>query len=124
MSIDRFPTTLPVPFSKVVRAGGFLFLSGVVAMDKDGQIVEGDITAQTRLVLARINETLAERGASMADVIRATVWLSNLSDFDAFNAEYGKHFTDGLPSRSAVQAGLYPGALVEIEVQAFDRSAA
>jgi reactive intermediate/imine deaminase len=116
--IERFPTPLPVPFSKAVRAGGFLFLSGQLAMNADGSIVEGGIQVQTKFVLERIAATLEEVGSSMAEVVKATVWLSSLDDFAAFNEEYKKHFAAGLPTRSTVEAKLYKGALVEIELQA------
>lgn len=115
--IQRYPTPLPVPFSKAVRAGGFLFLSGQLAMDTNGNILEGDVVAQTRAVLECVAATLQECGASMADVVRTTVWLGNLDDFAAFNEEYRRHFT-GLPARSTVEARLYRNAAVEIEVQA------
>jgi len=118
-AIRRHPTPLPVPFSKAVRAGDFLFLSGVLAMDAQARIVEGDVQVQTRVILDRIVATLEECGASMAQVVRATIWLADLADFAAFNAEYAKHFGDALPARSCVQAVLYQGAKVEIEVQAF-----
>jgi|ERR1035437_9565114 2-iminobutanoate/2-iminopropanoate deaminase len=117
--ITRHPTPLPAPFSKAVRAGGFLFLSGVLPMDAQANIIEGDIQAQTRVVLERIALTLSELGASMADVVRATVWLSELEDFAAFNEEYKKYFPAGLPTRSTLQATLYKRAKVEIEVQAW-----
>ena len=120
-SIERFPTPLPVPFSKAVRAGGFVFLSGQLAMQADGNIVAGDIQVQTKFVLERIAATLQEVGSDMADVVKATVWLANLDDFAAFNEEYKKHFSAGLPTRSTVEAKLYKGALVEIEVQALAR---
>jgi 2-iminobutanoate/2-iminopropanoate deaminase len=116
--IERFPTPLPVPFSKAVKANGFVFLSGQLAMDASGGIVGADVQAQTRFVLERIAATLQEVGSSMADVVKATVWLASLDDFAAFNEEYRKHFAGGLPTRSTVEARLYKGALVEIEVQA------
>jgi 2-iminobutanoate/2-iminopropanoate deaminase len=116
--IERIPTPLPVPFSKAVRAGGFLFLSGQLAMDAAGNIVEGDVAVQTRLVLERIAATLQECGASMADVVKTTVWLGSLDDFAAFNDEYRRHFGAGLPARSTVEAKLYRNAKVEIEVTA------
>jgi len=119
LGIERYPTPLPVPFSKAVRAGDFLFLSGVLAMDAQARIVEGDVQAQTKLILERIAATLAECGASTSQVVKATVWLADLADFAAFNAEYAKHFAGALPARSCVQAVLYQGAKVEIEVQAF-----
>jgi len=117
--ITRYPSPLPAPFSKAVRAGGFLFLSGVLPMDAHANIVEGDIRTQTRAVMDRIALTLSELGASMADVVRATIWLSDLEGFSGFNEEYKTHFPQGMPSRSTVQATLYKGAKVEIEVQAW-----
>jgi reactive intermediate/imine deaminase len=119
LGIERVPTPLPVPFSKAVRAGGFLFVSGVLAMDAHANIVEGDVQVQTRVVLDRIAATLAECGAAMDQVVKATIWLADLGDFAAFNAEYAKHFAAALPARSCVQAVLYKGARVEIEVHAF-----
>lgn len=119
--IERFPTPLPVPFSKAVKANGFLFLSGQLAMDATGNIVGNGIQEQTKFVLERIAATLQEVGGSMADVVKATVWLANLDDFAAFNEEYRRHFAGGLPTRSTVEAKLYRGALVEIEVQAVAR---
>ncbi|MEO8081869.1 MAG: Rid family hydrolase [Caldimonas sp.] len=119
MSIERIASPLPAPFSKAVRAGGFLFLSGVLAMDASARIVEGDVVVQTRVVLERIAQALADCGATMGDVVRATVWLADLDDFVAFNEEYARHFAGALPTRSTVQAVLYQGARVEIEVQAW-----
>jgi 2-iminobutanoate/2-iminopropanoate deaminase len=116
--IERIPTPLPVPFSKAVRAGGFLFLSGQLAMDAAGNIVGGDVAVQTRVVLERIAATLQECGASMADVVKTTVWLGSLDDFAAFNDEYRRHFGAALPARSTVEAKLYRNAKVEIEVTA------
>jgi 2-iminobutanoate/2-iminopropanoate deaminase len=109
---------VPVPLSRAVCAGGFIFVSGQLAMDAEGKIVAGDVRVQTRIVLERIAATLADAGAGMGDVVRVTVWLSNVDDFAAFNDEYRKHFGDGFPARSTVQAVLYKGAAVEIEVQA------
>lgn len=117
--ITRIATPLPVPFSKTVKAGGFVFLSGQLAMGPDARIIHGDITAQTRFVLERIAASLTEAGANMSQVVRATVWLRDLSHFAEFNVEYARHFSQGLPTRSTVQAELYGSALVEIEVQAY-----
>ena len=118
-AIERFPTPLPVPFSKAVRAGGFLFLSGQLALDAQANVMEGDVTVQTRVVLERIQALLQQLGSGMQDVVRATVWLADLDDFATFNVEYARHFPAGLPTRSCVQAPLYKGARVEIEVQAY-----
>lgn len=83
MSIERYPTPLPVPFSKAVRAGAFLFLSGVLAMDAQANIVEGGIQAQTKAVLERVALTLGGCGARISDVVRVTVWLADLGEFAA-----------------------------------------
>ncbi len=117
--IERLATPLPMPFSKAVRAGGFLFLSGVLPMNAEGKLVEGDMAVQTRTVIERIAATLAEAGATLADVVRATVWIASWDDFAAFNEEYRRHFGAGLPARSTVQAQLFAGARLEIEVQAW-----
>ncbi|GMV45228.1 MAG: hypothetical protein AMXMBFR66_06260 [Pseudomonadota bacterium] len=119
-AIQRHPTPHPVPFSKAVRAGDFLFLSGILAMDAQANIIEGDVQVQARAILERIAATLAECGAGMGQVVKATIWLADLDDFAAFNQEYAKHWpADSLPARSCVQATLYRGAKVEIEVQAY-----
>ncbi|MFL6694238.1 MAG: RidA family protein [Ramlibacter sp.] len=117
-NIQRVASPLPVPFSKAVKANGFVFLSGQLAMDATGTIVGKDVQEQTRFVLERIAATLQEVGSSMAKVVKTTVWLASLDDFAAFNDEYRKHFGEGLPTRSTVEAKLYREALVEIEVQA------
>lgn len=116
--ITRFPSPHPVPLSSAVSAGDFLFLSGQLAMDANGQIINGGIREQTEFVMARISDTLKACGSSMDQVVKATVWLADLEDFSEFNQEYAKHFSSGFPVRSTVRADIYKGALVEIEVQA------
>lgn len=118
MTIERHPTAFPVPFSKAVKAGGFYFLSGVLPMDEQARIIDGDIRMQTRVVLESVATTLHDLGAGMADVVRVMVWLSDWDDFAAFNDEYRRHFAGCLPARSCVRADLFGGAKVEIEVQA------
>jgi reactive intermediate/imine deaminase len=116
--ILRHPSAHPVPFSRSVEAGGFVFLSGQLSMDAQGNIVGEDIRAQTKNVLDAVAKSLEQVGCNMADVVRCTVWLSDFANFAAFNEEYRKHFPEGLPARSTVEAKLFKGALVEIEVQA------
>jgi reactive intermediate/imine deaminase len=117
-SIIRIPHGLPIPLSRAVIAGGFAFLSGQRAIDEAGRIVGEDVRTQTRVVLEKIAESLAVCGLGMNDVVRTTVWLSDLQDFAEFNDEYRRHFIGGYPSRSTVEARLYAGAKIEIEVQA------
>jgi len=118
-AITRYPGSLPLPFSRATRAGGFLFLSGQIPMDADGQVVRGAIGEQTHAAIARIKETLALAGAGLDDVVRVTVWLSDLALFADFNEAYRSHFTQDFPSRSTVQARLAMDVDVEIEVQAW-----
>lgn len=117
--IERFPSSLPFPFSRAVKAGGFLFLSGQVPMNAAGEVLRGDIQAQTRAACERIGESLAACGARFDQVVKATVWLSDMSHFAGFNEVYKEFFGAALPVRSTVASALALGVDVEIEVQAF-----
>ncbi len=117
--IVRYAGPAHLPLSRAVRAGGFVFLSGVLPADADGRPVSGSIADETEAVLQQIMRNLQALGASLHDVVRTTVWLADLGDFASFNAVYAKHFTSALPARSTVQATLNRGARVEIEVQAW-----
>jgi reactive intermediate/imine deaminase len=119
-NIERTPSDLPLPFSKAVQAGGFIFLSGQIALSRDGAPVHGPIEEQTRNVLDRIAETLAQLGSGLADVVRVTVWLSDLTLFARFNDVYRDYFrAPDLPARSTVRAQLAFDVDVEIEVTAY-----
>lgn len=122
-SIERHPLVLPLPMplplSRVVRAGDFLFLSGQIPLDSDGQLVRGDIRSQTDAAIERIKDSLALVGASLKDVVRVTVWLSDMTLFPGFNETYASHFQSDFPTRSTVQAKLALDVDVEIEVQAW-----
>lgn len=117
--IQRFPSSLPFPFSRAVKAGGFVFLSGQVPMTPAGEVVRGDIQTQTRAVCERIGESLAATGARLDQVVKVTVWLSDMSHFAGFNEVYKAFFGAALPVRSTVASALALGVDVEIEVQAF-----
>ncbi|MCO7516382.1 RidA family protein [Pseudomonas guariconensis] len=117
--IQRFPSSLPFPFSRAVKAGGFLFLSGQVPMSATGEVVRGDIQAQTRAACERIGESLAACGARFDQVVKVTVWLSDMAHFAGFNEVYTTFFGEALPVRSTVASALALGVDVEIEVQAF-----
>ncbi|MBR9827555.1 MAG: RidA family protein [Oceanospirillales bacterium] len=118
-SIKRYPSTLPFPFSRAVKAGGFLMLSGQVPMTAQGEVVKGTIQEQTDAVMTRIGETLAHCGADFSQVVKVTVWLSGMEHFAGFNEVYTHYFDAGLPVRSTVTAGLALGVDVEVEVQAW-----
>ncbi len=102
----------------VVSAGGFLYLSGVVATGAGGK-VEGDVRTQTRRVLDTLNARLKEAGASLDDAVSATVYLTDVRDFGAMNEVYQSYWTKDLPTRSTVITELVvPDALVEISMVA------
>lgn len=110
----------PLPLSKGVRAGEFVFLSGQLGLDANGKLVGADIEAQTTQALANVREILREAGCSLDQVVKSTVWLTQREDFARFNAVYATHFPVAPPVRSTVVSGLVlPGALVEIEVVAY-----
>ena len=106
------------PYSHAVRVGDLLFCAGQIPIDpKDGNLVVGDIRAQTERVLQNVQTILEDQGLSFANVVKTTVFLVNLADFLAMNEVYAKHFTENHPARSTVQvAGLPKGANLEIEV--------
>ena len=107
----------PLPLSKAVRAGDFVFLSGQLGLSAQGQLAGSSIETQTRQALHNISGILAEAGASLAQVIKSTVWLVERSDFARFNQIYAEYFPHQPPARSTVVCGLVlAGALVEIEV--------
>jgi 2-iminobutanoate/2-iminopropanoate deaminase len=106
------------PYSQAVRIGSLLFCSGQIPLDPaTGELVTGDIAAQTRQVFANLGAVLAEAGASFDHVARTTVYLADMSDFAAMNEVYALFFTSPAPARSTIQAaGLPKNARVEIDV--------
>ena len=106
------------PYSPVVVSGTTVYTAGQVGFDEDGTLVEGGIEAQTRQALDNVRACLEAAGAGLADVLKVTVFLADLADFDAYNAVYGDVFEEPFPARTTVQAGLPGGILVEIEVVA------
>ncbi len=106
------------PYSQAVRSGSFLFCSGQIPLDpKSGQIVPGDIAAQTRRVLDNIAAVLKAEGLTFDNVVKTTIFLTNLGDFQTVNEIYGSYFKQDPPARSTVQVAALPkGANVEIEV--------
>ena len=110
------------PYSQGISADSFLFLSGQVALDPaTGQLVAGDIRAQTERVLKNLEAVLAAAGSSMAAVVKTTVYLADLNDFTAMNEVYARFFSAPPPARSTVQAARLPrDARVEIDVIAVE----
>jgi 2-iminobutanoate/2-iminopropanoate deaminase len=109
------------PYSQAVRAGDFVFCSGQIAMDPDsGQLITGDVSAQTEQVLKNLRAVLEAAGADLSQVVKCTVFLANMDDFAAMNEVYGRFFPVNPPARAAVEVSRLPkGVDVEIEAVAF-----
>jgi 2-iminobutanoate/2-iminopropanoate deaminase len=111
------------PYSQGLEADGWLFCSGQIALDpQSGALVGGGIEAETRVVLENIRAILSAAGLTLDDVVKTTIFLVDLKDFDLVNRVYGEHFGAPYPARSTVQAAALPrGARIEIEVIAIRR---
>lgn len=109
------------PFSEAVRAGEFLFLSGQVGnVAGERKVVPGGIREETRQAMENVRAVAGRHGATMADLVRCTVFLADLADWAAFNEVYRSYFTGSFPARSALAAsGLALGARVEVECTAY-----
>ena len=105
------------PFSAGVQAGGFVFLSGQIALDPaSGKLIAGDVSAQTEQILRNIGAVLDASGKQFADVVKTAVFLVDMRDFSAMNGVYSRFFTAPFPARTTIAvAGLPFGAAVEIE---------
>jgi 2-iminobutanoate/2-iminopropanoate deaminase len=106
------------PYSQAVRANGFLYVSGQVALDpKTGEMVTGEVRQQTERVLENVKGIVEAAGSNMNHVVKTTVFLKDMSDFATMNEVYSRYFTIAPPARSTVQVARLPkDALVEIEV--------
>ena len=110
------------PYSQGVRARAseFLFLSGQIGLDpQTGELVPGDIEAQTERVLRNLEEVLRTAGSSLGQVVKTTIYLTDMEEFPRVNKVYGKFFGESLPARATVGVSSLPkGALVEVEALA------
>ena len=115
-------TTAPKPvgaYTPVVRAGGWLVVSGQVGL-ADGKIVSGGLAGELRQALANLEAQLATQGATLADVVKTTVFLRHMNDYVLMNEIYVEAFGDHRPARSAIGVAELPiGALVEVEAWAW-----
>jgi len=106
------------PFSQAVMVDGVIFFSGQVAQDPaTGKVVEGGIEAETERIFQNLSAVLKAAGRSFDDVVRAGVFLKNMSDFAAMNGIYAKYFSQPFPARTTIAAAALPlGACVEIDL--------
>ena len=124
IQVRRTPITSPEltppvgPFSQAIEAGGFIYLSGQVGQDPTtGKLVAGGIAAETERVFGTLSAVLKAAGRSFVDVVRAGVYLANMSDFVAMNGIYARHFSQPFPARTTIAVAALPlGACVEIDL--------
>lgn len=119
ITTERAPAAIG-PYSQAVKAGGFLYLSGVMPIDPEtNALVESSITSQARQIMQNIDQVLQAAGYRQEDVVKTTCFLSDIGNFAAFNEVYGGYFTSK-PARSCVAVKDLPkGALAEVEVVAY-----
>ena len=103
-------------YSAGIELDGWLFVSGHASEDlRTGELIGGSTAEQTRVALAHVGKVLAAAGASFADVVKCTCHLSDIRDFDEFNAAYAEFFPPPMPARTTVESGLPEGIKVEID---------
>ena len=107
------------PLSPATRAGDFVFVSGQVPTDQNGQIVQGGIEAQTKRVFERLEEVLKLAGCTLADVCKVSVWLQDARDFGSFNQVYMECFGEHRPARSTVEGRMMIDVRLEMDVIAY-----
>ncbi|HEU4762062.1 MAG TPA: RidA family protein [Gemmatimonadales bacterium] len=117
ISTDRAPRAIG-PYSQAVVHGGLLYSAGQIALDPGSmELVAGDTAAQTEQVFANLKAVLAAAGTDLSSVLKTTVYLADMADFQPMNAVYARHFGEHRPARSTVAAAALPkGARVEIDV--------
>jgi|SRR5215213_1335933 len=111
------------PYSQAIRASGLIFASGQIPLDPaTGQLVEGGIREQTERVFDNLRAVLESAGSSLDRVVKTTVFLADLGDFNEMNEAYGRYFQDAPPARSTVEVARLPrDARVEIDVIALEK---
>jgi 2-iminobutanoate/2-iminopropanoate deaminase len=117
IATDQAPKAIG-PYSQAIRALGLIFTSGQVAIDPaTQQVIAGDVSAQTERVLKNLAAILQAADSSLEKVLRCTVFLKNMGDFNAMNEVYGRYFKQSPPARSTVEVARLPkDVLVEIDV--------
>jgi 2-iminobutanoate/2-iminopropanoate deaminase len=116
VTTDKAPGAVG-PYSQAVRVGDFVFTAGQIPLDPaTGQMVEGGIEVQARQALTNVSAVLEAAGTSLSNVVKTTVFLADMGEFQAMNSVYAEFFPDAPPARSAVQAAALPlGARIEVE---------
>jgi 2-iminobutanoate/2-iminopropanoate deaminase len=108
-----------LPFHPAVRAGDYIFVSGQVAKDPDGNMLAGTIEAETAGTIEAIKRLLAEEGATLADVVKVTTYLEDARDFGRYNKVFGEYFKDAVLARTTVEARAVINTKIEMDAIAY-----
>src|ERR1700745_4517837 len=108
-----------LPFHPAVRAGDFIFVSGQVAKDADGNMISGTIEEETRGTIEAIKRILAEEGATLADVVRVTTYLEDTRDFGRYNKVFAEHFKDAALARTTVEGRAAINTKIQMDAIAY-----
>jgi len=108
-----------LPFYPAVRAGDFIFVSGQVAKDADGNMICGTIEEETRATIEAIRRILAEEGATLADIVRVTTYLADARDFGRYNRVFGEQFKEATLARTTVEARAVISTRIEMDAIAY-----
>ncbi len=115
IATDKAPQAIG-PYSQAVMVEGILYTSGQIALNPEGELIEGGVAEQTRQVLNNLSAVLEEAGGTLNDVIKTTIFLANMEDFATVNEVYAEFFGDHRPARSTVAVKTLPKeVLVEID---------
>ncbi|WP_027061344.1 RidA family protein [Mesorhizobium loti] len=114
------PNVEGLTISEAVRAGDFVFLSGLAGFGPDGEIVSGGVAAETDRIMLEVKDILQRASLRLSDIVRINVYLQEATDAHEFNTAYAKYFPGSKPARTATVAELLNGGLVELEVVAYD----
>lgn len=118
ISTDKAPQAIG-PYSQAIKSGGLVFCSGQIPLKPNGSLVEGPIEEQVRQVMLNLQAVLKAAGASFENVVKSTIFLTDLADFERVNQVYDEYFSNEPPARATVQAAALPkGVAVEIEMVA------
>ena len=113
---DKAPAAIG-PYSQAVKVGDMIYTSGQIPMTADGKLVDGDIKAQTRQILENLTQVLEAGGSSLSQIVKTTIYLTDMDDFIAVNTVYGEYFEGSYPARSTVAVKTLPKN-VDIEIDA------
>jgi 2-iminobutanoate/2-iminopropanoate deaminase len=105
------------PYSVATEANGFVFISGQVALDRNGGPTPEDVVDQTRLIMDNIGSILKDVGLGYPDIVKTTVFLSDIGDFGRMNEAYGSYFESDPPARSTFQVAALPRAEFKVEIE-------